>query len=198
MSRWLIFATLAFSAPSRRDAAGEHGHRQWHDHRRVEVGIPGVTVTATDHQTGRQYVGVSDDRGIYRLVNMPPGTYRMQAELPSFATVGFRTSNCWWGRTRPWRRPQGRRARGDTDGDGRVAAGGHRVVAGRRQHRPPPDGGAAAAGPQLDGAVADGQGHHREQHRQHAGRLATISSSSISTASRSRSASPARASASPR
>jgi hypothetical protein len=49
--------------------------------------LPGVTVTATDLQTGRQYVAVSDDRGEYRLVNMPPGTYKMQAELPSFSTV---------------------------------------------------------------------------------------------------------------
>jgi carboxypeptidase family protein len=49
--------------------------------------LPGVTVTATNVQTGRQYVAVSDDRGVYRLVNMPPGTYRMQAELAGFATV---------------------------------------------------------------------------------------------------------------
>ena len=49
--------------------------------------LPGVTVTATDLQTGRQYVALSDDRGAYRLVNLPPGTYRMQAELAGFATV---------------------------------------------------------------------------------------------------------------
>ena len=49
--------------------------------------IPGVTVTATDIETGRQYVAVSDDRGGYRLVNLPPGAYRMQAELSGFATV---------------------------------------------------------------------------------------------------------------
>jgi len=49
--------------------------------------LPGVTVTATDRDTGRQYVAVSDERGNYRLVNMPPGTYRIQAELPSFATA---------------------------------------------------------------------------------------------------------------
>ena len=57
--------------------------------------LPGVTVTAIDHQTGRQYAGVSDDRGIYRLVNMPPGTYRMQAELPVSPRSGLRKSNCW-------------------------------------------------------------------------------------------------------
>jgi hypothetical protein len=49
--------------------------------------LPGVTVTATDVATGRHYVGVSDERGAYRLQNLPPGTYRITAELPSFATA---------------------------------------------------------------------------------------------------------------
>jgi Carboxypeptidase regulatory-like domain len=49
--------------------------------------LPGVTVTATDLETGRQYVAVSDERGVYRLVNMPPGAYKIQAELGGFATA---------------------------------------------------------------------------------------------------------------
>jgi hypothetical protein len=51
--------------------------------------LPGVTITATDISTGRQYVGVSDERGEYRIPNVPAGTYRLQAELPGFATVVF-------------------------------------------------------------------------------------------------------------
>ncbi|MBI1873028.1 MAG: TonB-dependent receptor [Acidobacteria bacterium] len=51
--------------------------------------LPGVTVTATDVQTGRQYVDVTDERGEYRLGNVPPGTYKVQAELVGFATVAF-------------------------------------------------------------------------------------------------------------
>jgi hypothetical protein len=52
--------------------------------------LPGVTVTATDLATGRQFVGVSDERGDYRLVSMQAGRYRIQAELTSFATVVLR------------------------------------------------------------------------------------------------------------
>ncbi len=49
--------------------------------------LPGVTVTATDLETGREYASVTDERGAYQLVSLPPGTYRMQAELAGFATV---------------------------------------------------------------------------------------------------------------
>src|SRR5262245_28281214 len=49
--------------------------------------LPGVTVTATEIATGRQFVGVTDDRGEYRFVNVSPGTYKIQAELTGFATV---------------------------------------------------------------------------------------------------------------
>jgi hypothetical protein len=51
--------------------------------------LPGVTLTATDVQTGRQYVAVTDERGEYRIGNVPPGTYKVQAELVGFATVEF-------------------------------------------------------------------------------------------------------------
>jgi hypothetical protein len=49
--------------------------------------LPGVTVTATDLSTGRQYVALTDDRGQYRLPNIRPGEYRLQAELAGFSTV---------------------------------------------------------------------------------------------------------------
>ncbi|PYR00145.1 MAG: hypothetical protein DMF96_04420 [Acidobacteria bacterium] len=49
--------------------------------------IPGVTVTAVDLETGRQFTGVSNENGEYRLSNMQPGAYRFQADLSGFATV---------------------------------------------------------------------------------------------------------------
>jgi hypothetical protein len=49
--------------------------------------LPGVTVSATEITTGRQFVGVTDERGEYRFVNVSPGTYKIQAELTGFATV---------------------------------------------------------------------------------------------------------------
>src|SRR5262249_4680789 len=49
--------------------------------------IPGVTVTAVDLETGRQFAAVTNEKGEYRLSNMQAGSYRLQAELSGFATV---------------------------------------------------------------------------------------------------------------
>jgi len=49
--------------------------------------LPGVTVTATEGSSGRVYTGVTDERGEFRLPNVDPGRYKVQAELPGFATV---------------------------------------------------------------------------------------------------------------
>src|SRR6266567_6633321 len=49
--------------------------------------LPGASVTATDLSTGRTYSAVSDERGEYRMANMTPGKYKVQAELAGFATV---------------------------------------------------------------------------------------------------------------
>jgi carboxypeptidase family protein len=49
--------------------------------------LPGVTVTATDANTGRPYVSVTDGRGAYRLTNVLAGTYKVQADLTGFAPV---------------------------------------------------------------------------------------------------------------
>src|SRR5262245_8730195 len=49
--------------------------------------LPGATVTAVDIDTGRQFSGITDEKGEYRLANMQAGTYRFQAELSGFASV---------------------------------------------------------------------------------------------------------------
>ena len=49
--------------------------------------LPGVSVTATNLATGGHATAVSNERGEYRLPNLPPGKYRVQAELPGFATT---------------------------------------------------------------------------------------------------------------
>ena len=48
--------------------------------------IPGVTVTATSPALINPAVAVTESDGTYRLVNLPPGTYTVQAELPGFTT----------------------------------------------------------------------------------------------------------------
>jgi hypothetical protein len=52
--------------------------------------LPGVSVTATDQAAGRQVAAVTNERGEYRLLNMPPGKYTVQAELAGFSSVVFK------------------------------------------------------------------------------------------------------------
>ena len=39
----------------------------------TKAALPGVNVTATDQETGRAITSVTNERGEYRLVNVPPG-----------------------------------------------------------------------------------------------------------------------------
>jgi len=52
--------------------------------------LPGVSVTATDQAAGRQVSAVTNERGEYRLLNLPAGKYTVQAELTGFSTVILR------------------------------------------------------------------------------------------------------------
>ena len=49
--------------------------------------LPGVTVTATEVNTGASYFSITDAVGQYSMPSMAPGTYNITAELPGFATV---------------------------------------------------------------------------------------------------------------
>ena len=49
--------------------------------------LPGTTITLTDLETGRKFVAVSDARGAYQVPPLPPGVYRLEAELSGFATT---------------------------------------------------------------------------------------------------------------
>ena len=47
--------------------------------------LPGVTVTATAPESIRPTVGVTNEEGYYRLINLPPGTYAVAADLTGFS-----------------------------------------------------------------------------------------------------------------
>ena len=53
--------------------------------------LPGATITATSLATGRVFVDVSDEHGVYRLLNLAPGDYSVQIELVGFATVAVKS-----------------------------------------------------------------------------------------------------------
>jgi outer membrane receptor protein involved in Fe transport len=46
--------------------------------------LPGATVTATEQNTGLQRVVMSDGQGRFVIPTLPPGTYSVKVELPSF------------------------------------------------------------------------------------------------------------------
>src|SRR6185295_351600 len=48
--------------------------------------IPGVTVTATNTQTGVVTTSVTNESGTYTILSLLPGTYKLTAELPGFKT----------------------------------------------------------------------------------------------------------------
>jgi hypothetical protein len=49
--------------------------------------LPGVTVTISAPQMQGTQTAVTNEEGNYRFPGIPPGTYRVQYELPGFATV---------------------------------------------------------------------------------------------------------------
>src|SRR5215475_11935800 len=51
--------------------------------------IPGVTVTATNTQTGVVTTAITNESGAYNLPSLLPGTYKLSAELPGFKTQVF-------------------------------------------------------------------------------------------------------------
>ena len=46
--------------------------------------IPGVSVVATNAETGAKYETISTETGNFTLPQLPPGTYQLSAELPGF------------------------------------------------------------------------------------------------------------------
>ena len=46
--------------------------------------IPGVSITATNMQTGIVSTVVSNEAGAYQFASLQTGTYRVAAELPGF------------------------------------------------------------------------------------------------------------------
>src|SRR5258707_7906376 len=46
--------------------------------------LPGVSITATSAQNPNPLTAVTDEQGAYRVINVPPGTYNVAAELQGF------------------------------------------------------------------------------------------------------------------
>jgi hypothetical protein len=51
--------------------------------------IPGVTVTATNTQTGVATAVLTNESGTYNFASLQPGTYKLTSELPGFQTANY-------------------------------------------------------------------------------------------------------------
>ena len=69
------------------DAAAQGGDGSFRGTARDSQGgaLPGVTVTATSPALLSPSLAISDASGNYRLINLPPGTYTLTAELAGFS-----------------------------------------------------------------------------------------------------------------
>ncbi len=87
MSRAVVALFLALSIAIPASAAAQTGQGSLRGYVRDEQGaaLPGVTITATGTELLRPVTVVTNEEGYYRLINLPPGTYTLTAELTGFA-----------------------------------------------------------------------------------------------------------------
>ena len=51
--------------------------------------LPGATVTATSQERGQVYVAETNDTGLYRIAQLPVGTYTVKVEKAGFASASY-------------------------------------------------------------------------------------------------------------
>src|SRR5262245_43959189 len=75
----LLLSTNAFSQSSNASVSGFVQDPS-------QAFIPGVTVTATNTQTGVTSSSITNEAGTYTILSLLPGSYRLTAELAGFKT----------------------------------------------------------------------------------------------------------------
>ena len=51
--------------------------------------LPGATVTATSQERGQTYTALTNDSGLYRIPQLPVGTYVVKVEKTGFSTASY-------------------------------------------------------------------------------------------------------------
>ena len=89
MFRFLSCVLVSAMVWSAHPALAQTGNGSLRGYVKDESGavLPGVSVTASSPELIAPVVNVTDAAGLYRLNNLPPGTYVLTAELAGFATV---------------------------------------------------------------------------------------------------------------
>ncbi|MDQ3170254.1 MAG: TonB-dependent receptor [Acidobacteriota bacterium] len=83
---WFIVLALAAGLASEAGAQiTADGSIRGNVHDEQNAVLPGVVVTATGTDVAGVYTATTDASGVYRLLNVPPGTYTLSAELQGFS-----------------------------------------------------------------------------------------------------------------
>ncbi len=83
-SAWMLILALAVAAPALAQSQAINGTIEGTIADISGGVLPGVTVTVTNTDTGLTRTAVTDERGGYRVILLPLGSYRVAAELPGF------------------------------------------------------------------------------------------------------------------
>jgi hypothetical protein len=83
----LLFALLAGVSSTADAQITADGSIRGLVHDEQKAVLPGVIVTATGTSVAGVYAATTDAEGVYRLLNVPPGTYTISAELQGFSRV---------------------------------------------------------------------------------------------------------------
>jgi hypothetical protein len=84
---YAVIATALLIAPSSSWAQGTTGSISGTIADESKGVMPGVTILVKNIENGLERTQVSDDQGRYRVLNLPPGSYTVTAELSGFAPV---------------------------------------------------------------------------------------------------------------
>ncbi|HUE89351.1 MAG TPA: TonB-dependent receptor [Vicinamibacterales bacterium] len=80
-----LFVVLSVALPLSAHAQTGQGSLRGYVRDSQGGALPGVTITATAPELLRPATVVTNEEGLYRLINLPPGTYTLVAELAGFS-----------------------------------------------------------------------------------------------------------------
>lgn len=87
MRTWLLVLLIAFAVSSIAGAQAMTGTIIGKVTDSSGLAVPGATVTVTSPALIRAYTAVSSEKGEYRAINLPPGTYQLAVTLDGFQPV---------------------------------------------------------------------------------------------------------------
>src|SRR5438046_5414821 len=86
MKTFLVFLTVSMCLASANNASAQTGNASVSGFVQdtTHANIPGVTVTATNTETGIVATVLTNDAGTYNFLSLLPGTYKLSADLTGF------------------------------------------------------------------------------------------------------------------